>query len=44
MPAPSAIPTPTQQHFEGLIDEVVVWNRALSDAELAQWYVNTKPP
>jgi hypothetical protein len=43
MPAPSATP-PTQQHFEGRIDEVVIWNRALADAELAQWYVNTKPP
>ena len=33
----------TQQNFLGEIDEVVIWNRALSDAEIAQWYTNTKP-
>jgi hypothetical protein len=42
MPAPTAMP-PTQQNFIGQIDEVVIWNRALSDAEIAQWYTNTRP-
>lgn len=42
MPAPTA-PTPTQQNFIGLIDEVVIWNRALDNAEIAQWYMNTRP-
>jgi hypothetical protein len=42
MPAPTASP-PTQQNFLGEIDEVVIWNRALSDAEIAQWYGNTRP-
>jgi hypothetical protein len=27
----------------GLIDEVVIWNRALSVAEVTQWYTATKP-
>lgn len=42
MPAPTA-PEPTQQNFIGEIDEVVIWNRALSDAEITQWYTNTRP-
>jgi hypothetical protein len=42
MPAPTAMP-PTQQNFFGLIDEVVIWNRALSDTEITQWYASTKP-
>jgi hypothetical protein len=42
MPAPNASP-PTQQNFLGEIDEVVIWNRALTDAEITQWYMNTKP-
>lgn len=42
MPAPSASP-PTQQNFIGEIDEVVIWNRALGDAEIAQWYASTRP-
>jgi len=40
MPAPAA---GTQQNFVGKLDEVVIWNRALSDAEVQQWYANTKP-
>src|SRR5689334_6399627 len=32
MPAPNANP-PTQQNFIGEIDEVAIWNRALTDAE-----------
>jgi MSHA biogenesis protein MshQ len=40
MPAPGM---GTQQDFVGKIDEVAIWNRALSDAEIAQWYANTKP-
>jgi len=35
--------TTTQQNFIGELDEVVIWNRALSDAEIVQWYTNTKP-
>jgi hypothetical protein len=42
MPAPTA-PTPTQQNFIGEIDEVVIWNRALTDAEITQWYTTTRP-
>jgi hypothetical protein len=42
MPAPTASP-PTQQNFIGQIDEVVIWNRALTDAEIVQWYSNTRP-
>ena len=34
---------PTDQNFIGTIDEVLIWNRALSDAELATWYTNTRP-
>jgi hypothetical protein len=33
----------TQQNFIGQLDEIVIWNRALSDAELTQWYTATKP-
>jgi hypothetical protein len=39
-PAPSS---GTQQGFSGRLDEVAIWNRPLSDAEVAQWYANTKP-
>ncbi|HEX3758489.1 MAG TPA: LamG domain-containing protein [Kofleriaceae bacterium] len=38
-PAPSAQP-PTQQTFTGELDNVTIWNRALSDAEIAQLYAN----
>jgi len=31
------------QYFVGLLDEVAVWTRALSDPEIAQWYTTTKP-
>lgn len=34
-PAPSAVP-PTQQTFQGQLDNVTIWNRALGDDELAQ--------
>lgn len=40
MPAPTA---GTQQNFIGEIDEVAIWNRPLTDAEIARWYANTKP-
>ena len=40
MPAPRAS---IDQNFVGQIDEVVVWNRALSDAEITQWYDGTRP-
>lgn len=40
MPAPAQM---TQQNFLGEIDEVVIWNRALGDAEIMQWYTNTRP-
>ncbi len=40
MPAPLAM---TQQNFIGEMDEVVIWNRALTDTEIAAWYANTKP-
>jgi hypothetical protein len=33
----------TPQNFIGQLDEVAIWNRALSDAEIAQWYTNTRP-
>jgi hypothetical protein len=33
----------TPQNFIGQLDEVVIWNRALSDAEITQWYATTKP-
>jgi hypothetical protein len=42
MPAPTAM-EPTQQNFIGELDEVVIWNRALGDAEITQWYTNTRP-
>lgn len=38
-PAPSATP-PTQQTFIGQLDNVTIWNRALSDAEIARLYAN----
>jgi hypothetical protein len=41
MPAPHDGNNP--QNFVGQIDEVAIWNRALSDAEITQWYANTKP-
>lgn len=31
------------QYFAGLMDEVVIWNRALSETELKAWYNATKP-
>jgi hypothetical protein len=40
MPAPH---DQLDQTFVGLIDEVVIWNRALSVAEVTQWYTATKP-
>lgn len=36
-PAPSA---QTQQTFQGQLDNVTIWNRALSDAEIAQLHAN----
>ena len=33
----------TQQNFIGELDEVVIWNRALTDAEITRWYTVTKP-
>jgi len=39
-PAPSAVP-PTQQTFQGQLDNVTIWNRALSDDEIAQLYTKT---
>jgi hypothetical protein len=38
-PAPSAMPA-TQQTFMGQLDNVTIWNRALSDDEIAQLYHN----
>lgn len=38
-PAPSASP-PTQQTFMGQLDNVTIWNRALTDDEIAQLYAN----
>jgi hypothetical protein len=35
MPAPSAM---TQQTFQGQLDDVTIWNRALADDEIAQVY------
>lgn len=40
MPAPGA---GLQQNFLGELDEVVIWNRALTDAEIARWYAVSKP-
>lgn len=34
VPAPSATP-PTQQTFQGQLDDVTIWNRALNDDEIA---------
>ncbi len=31
------------QHMVGLLDEVVIWHRALSSAEVALWFTRTKP-
>jgi hypothetical protein len=31
-------------YFRGMIDDVVVWNRALADAEIDEWYRLTKLP
>ncbi|HEU4732956.1 MAG TPA: LamG domain-containing protein [Kofleriaceae bacterium] len=42
MPAPTAMP-PDDQHFIGELDEVVIWNRALGDSEITDWYNNTRP-
>lgn len=38
-PAPGAAP-PTQQTFTGQLDNVTIWNRALSDAEIALVYTS----
>lgn len=38
-PAPSAMPA-TQQTFMGQLDNVTIWNRALTDDEIAQLYHN----
>jgi hypothetical protein len=40
LPSPSS---QTMQYFVGLLDEVAVWTRALSDPEIAQWFAATKP-
>ena len=40
MPSPS---NQTMQYFVGLLDEVAIWTRALSDPEITQWYSATKP-
>lgn len=40
IPAPCAAPA-TQQTFQGQLDDVTVWNRALSDEEIAQAYAGT---
>jgi hypothetical protein len=37
IPAPSAVP-PTQQTFQGQLDDVTIWNRALTDDEIAHVY------
>jgi len=40
------IPAPSlgkQQNFIGQIDEVALWNRALSSEEITRWYTNTMP-
>jgi Concanavalin A-like lectin/glucanases superfamily len=33
---------PTKQSFVGLLDDVVVWTRALGDTEVGEWYQRTK--
>ena len=40
LPSPSSS---TMQYFVGLLDEVAVWTRALTDAEITQWYAATRP-
>jgi hypothetical protein len=40
-PAPTATP-PTQQTFIGQLDEVTIWNRALTDDEIAMQYATTQ--
>lgn len=42
VPAPSAVP-PTQQTFQGQLDDVAIWNRALTDDEIAFLYTSTQP-
>jgi hypothetical protein len=32
-----------QPEFIGQLDEVAIWNRALTDPEITQWYMATKP-
>jgi Concanavalin A-like lectin/glucanases superfamily len=39
-PAPTTATPPTQQTFQGELDNVTIWNRALGDAEIAQLYAN----
>ena len=39
-PAPNTAMPPTQQTFQGELDNVTIWNRALSDAEIAQLHAN----
>ncbi len=39
-PAPTTAMPPTQQTFIGELDNVTIWNRALSDAEIAQLYAS----
>lgn len=34
---------PVNQGFVGLLDDVVVWTRALGDNEVTDWYTATKP-
>jgi hypothetical protein len=40
MPAPAMT---LEQGFVGELDEVAIWNRALTALEIAQWNVNTRP-
>jgi hypothetical protein len=35
--------TAAVQNFKGLLDEVAVWTRPLTGAEIAAWYAQTKP-
>jgi hypothetical protein len=39
-PAPNSAMPPTQQTFQGELDNVTIWNRALGDAEIAQLHAN----
>lgn len=42
--AVGCLPSPSgNQNFIGQLDEVAVWNRALSDPEITQWYMATRP-